>query len=773
MTVGYFTLIILTLSPCLAQVNPHSTCNLELMNSFKLTGMTHPSHEKLEICINVENNCCTMSDELTIVKYWRDYTVPKVYKFANSMAGIYQRLFNFQRFITQIDFKTVLVHYTQRSWFPYQQEVCSRIEGRKNTHSFNTHSMYREFRKKMPKTAKGLDDLYLYQNMDRRKLFVDSLKPEVLTTLKNAGKLKQRFEKAIQNAVGRLNDDLTNQNKELRKLAVKLSKQFAKDSKRTLGKDLDSYLKDGLNNLGALEAKSDEEKKEFVQTGRSLLVDSPTLIAQQAKEYQSFFRQIRKHLVISRQAKKRALRAATNMKLRGKTRTAKAVRFVVKKSGVPAIQEFFAPEFDREVEPFPEIREAVLDCQVQNRTAYRTFLQINQPKYEHCFKVHENMKLIDQMEFDDLILGIRDTIVRVLDVKKTLYCAVCDADSHKYFDFENGVILMDEEFCRDIVGTYMDYIEFANVVMVQFGEQLLQYMSCINSLPQEISVPFMTRFEFHKRNIFFFKRCFDNLHGEDYMRYCHFICSTFNFDNFSKLIDGDLKLMYSVYMEIIDFTRANNIPFDASFTIDDDFLNGLNIDFYPRKRTPNMPKDEKPRNKKEWINVNDTLSSDYRDNANNFLLGSVDFKLDMNRNVSKKEKQPVASELEVFSRVQKVFSPRNMRYLFFPNGVGLNPLNLVSSTYIQLDLDNFVTDYYKRLNKNRALSGSTIRGFFNIKGREILAFNHDLDLSYDATLVHKPPEERRMSLADLLKQTGPDVHPTRSEREDDVAKLVF
>lgn len=771
MTVGFWALLCLLSVPGRAEVDPHTTCNLELMNSFKLTGMPNPSRERLEICINVEKNCCSMSDELTVVKYWREYTVPKVYKFANYMAGIYQRLFNFQRYITQVDFKTVLVHYTQRSWFPYKQEICSRIEGRRNTHRFNTNDVYEEFRKNIPRDASGLEDVYLYQNMDRRKLFVDSLKPEVITTLKNAGVLKQRFRKAVQNAVRRLNDDLHKQNKELKKLATKLSRQFAKDARVTLNEQLDGFLQQGTQKLGVLESQPLPEQELFVHTARKLLMESPSQLADQAQEYQNFFRQIRRHLQVAAKAQKKALSAAGKVRLSGKSKIAKAAKFVNRAPGVPAIQEFFAPEFNRDVEPFPPIRTSVLDCQVHNRTAYRTFLQINRPKYEHCFKVHENMKLIDQMEFDELIVGIRDTIVRVLDVKKTLYCAVCDADSHKFFDIENGVIMMEEDFCRDLIGTYMDYIEFANVVMVQFGEQLLQYMACINSLPQEIAVPFLTRFEFHKRNIFFFKRCFDGLHGEDYMRYCHFICSTFNFDNFSKLIDGDLQLMYAVYMEIVDFTRANNLPFDTSFTIDDDFLSGINSEFYAQSVKRREERGATPR-KERW-DVIEHLDANYRNNADNFIVGPSNFNLTLHRNVAKNEQNVVASDLEIFKRVRKVYSPRNMRYLYFPEGQGLNPMSMLSSAYIQLDLDNFVADYYKKLNKNRSLSGSTIRGFFNIKGKEIVAFNHDLDLSYDANLVHKPPEEHQLSISDLMRSKHPDVQLKRSEREDDVMRQVF
>lgn len=74
-------------------------------------------------------------------------------------------------------------------------------------------------------------------------------------------------------------------------------------------------------------------------------------------------------------------------------------------------------------------------------------------------------------------------------------------------------------------------------------------------------------------------------------RYCHFICSTFNFDSFSRLIDGDVYMIYIIYMQIVDFARTNNIPFDTSFVVDGAYLQSLLHHFYKQPPPTSYTKD--------------------------------------------------------------------------------------------------------------------------------------------------------------------------------------
>ena len=51
----------------------------------------------------------------------------------------------------------------------------------------------------------------------------------------------------------------------------------------------------------------------------------------------------------------------------------------------------------------------------------------------------------------------------------------------------------------------------------------------------------------------YFKKCFENLDNEDYMKYCFFICKEIKVNSHSNLIEGDLKWMYLLYLKIFEF----------------------------------------------------------------------------------------------------------------------------------------------------------------------------------------------------------------------------
>ena len=607
--------------------------------------------------------------------------------------------------------------------------------------------------------------------MKRNKRFLKSLSVEQMTTLKNAGMLKKRFKIAVRKAIKRVKYDLINQNNEIKKLALKLCRNFRVQSNSKLPNQLKQFLQESLKGLPSLSEKPEGIQKSFVRKARLLLVDQPTVLAKKATKIQGFLRLVQRHFELSKTAQSNCFEQSKFVTLPPGNKLNRSLRFIMRRPKLPSATSFFAQSFNRQVDNFPALRSSEVECSLESRRAYRTFLQVNKPKYEHCFKVHQNMKIIDKMELDQLITGIRNTIVRVSDVKKTLYCAICDGDSQRYFNGEKSLVLLDEEFCRDLVGSYRDYIEFSNVVMVQFGEQLLQYIACINSLPQEISLPFVTRFEFHKRNIFFFKKCFDNVLSDDYMRYCHFICSTFNFDSFSKYIDGDMQLMYNVYLEIVDFTRNNDIDFDTSLILDESFLQSLNTGFYPSMipRSDNRP--VVPLTQRQ---IELERSNNFKGNLNNFQVGNFSFKLNLTKTTYSDEEKPIASDSEIFTRVKKIFSLKTARYLFMPNHNGLNPLSLLSSAFLQVESDNFITDYYKQLNEGREIAGSTLQTFFNIKTSEIESFNTDIDMDFQTDLVHKPPEITSPFMKNI-NQLNEDqgVNVKRSEREEIETNMIF
>lgn len=58
---------------------------------------------------------------------------------------------------------------------------------------------------------------------------------------------------------------------------------------------------------------------------------------------------------------------------------------------------------------------------------------------------------------------------------------------------------------------------------------------------------------------FYVKRCLDNLYDEEYLKYCHFLCEQYRFEQFTEMVDGSTDLLKKIYFRLISFLRKRNI----------------------------------------------------------------------------------------------------------------------------------------------------------------------------------------------------------------------
>ena len=96
----------------------------------------------------------------------------------------------------------------------------------------------------------------------------------------------------------------------------------------------------------------------------------------------------------------------------------------------------------------------------------------------------------------------------------------------------------------------------------------------------------------YKKRIPLFKKCLEYIEDDDkYMRFCWFLCYTYNVRKISKFFEGDLVLYKRIYLQLYSFTRKHNLiykkvenidqiglaggvllePVNASFAVSDNF----------------------------------------------------------------------------------------------------------------------------------------------------------------------------------------------------------
>lgn len=809
--VYFFKLFILLIGVVSTASQEAAKCDLELMNSFKLIGMPAASQDQLAICTAIQNNCCTIIDELSIVKYWREFSTPKIAKFANYLGVIYRKIFMFQRYISLVNFDNVLVHFTRRKFINYNETVCSLVEGTTPTDDFDIDEQYKQFNQKVQADMamkEAEEQIKIYENIDTSPRFLKKLTSNQKKAIRNAGILKQKLKATIKRAYKRFGSLLDQQKNEIKQLSRKLANEFSKNMAQKYEKALAHFFDQSKDSLAESGTQSELQEREFGERAHSFINEIPRQLIDRATNIKKFMRRAARHLRSVSDIKNSIIEVKNQIKLLKDKMMSDTISTIVDEE-VPSSKVLKVPIIDRVRPEFDPITKSSVKCESFERKLFKNIILVNPVKYEFCHNVYQNIKLISEMDLEYLANGIKEQAEKILGLKKTLYCYLCDASSQKFFNHEKNVLMLSEEFCKDLIHNYYEYINFNNIVFIEYAEQLLHYISCLNSLPSETTFPLKTRLDFHKRNIIFFRRCFDNLDSEDMMRHCHFICSTFNFNGFSKYIDGDLGTLYLVYLEILDFARNNGIPFETNLTINKDFLQSLNHSFYPQPpESAKNVKKPKPRilaKLSKRIKKSKRIFRQPKITGYSSELGTDDEPVHLLKKQPEMDpeyftpkveefgdvifassappspeenKSKVSGFIQIFDRVEKVVAIQKLKVLFFEDEQGLNPIHIIPTTYFELNTEDYIRKHFQQTSAKDLIQRETLKSFFSFKPHEIHGFNSDIFTKIDPLDQPKASgqgaESTNLATFNLLDSSQTAVEmPTYKPREAPESNIMF
>jgi hypothetical protein len=60
------------------------------------------------------------------------------------------------------------------------------------------------------------------------------------------------------------------------------------------------------------------------------------------------------------------------------------------------------------------------------------------------------------------------------------------------------------------------------------------------------------------------------------MENCFFICDDYRVNGPTEYFDGNIRLLYGLYVEIFEILQAYKIPYSYEYQIDEKFLKSLN-----------------------------------------------------------------------------------------------------------------------------------------------------------------------------------------------------
>lgn len=108
----------------MVNLSASAKCNRPLLEMFMLSGMEYSIHDKMEVCGNVIDKCCTVSDEIRISEFWNKNIRPRVdthgsnvMLYINSTFRIFQKLMDLDPQLMVLKFKTFFD-------VPYEYDTC-------------------------------------------------------------------------------------------------------------------------------------------------------------------------------------------------------------------------------------------------------------------------------------------------------------------------------------------------------------------------------------------------------------------------------------------------------------------------------------------------------------------------------------------------------------------------------------------------------------------------------------------------------------------------
>lgn len=106
-----------------------------------------------------------------------------------------------------------------------------------------------------------------------------------------------------------------------------------------------------------------------------------------------------------------------------------------------------------------------------------------------------------------------------------------------------------------MVKEFRDYLKFMNVILIEYFENLFQFIRCFTSNPKDKKFPASP---FLKQQLDIakeYKDCMENIDKDDYMKYCRNICNKFSYTTFSEFFDGNGELINKIVLNLYSFFR--------------------------------------------------------------------------------------------------------------------------------------------------------------------------------------------------------------------------
>lgn len=174
--------------------------------------------------------------------------------------------------------------------------------------------------------------------------------------------------------------------------------------------------------------------------------------------------------------------------------------------------KFAKEEFSSKVQhvPLVTINESIKNNATKRRF-FKNFVILNHPKAEFCFANQRRLAEFKIHEFRQALPRMMRQLLSMQNIKQTVYCAACDARAQAAFRHDKQLLVFDQEFCRETITKFADYIKWKNIYMVEYLDMVYQATQCLTTSGREWDFPFAGFLDYQKRRIPFIKECYNHI----------------------------------------------------------------------------------------------------------------------------------------------------------------------------------------------------------------------------------------------------------------------
>ena len=404
-----------------------------------------------------------------------------------------------------------------------------------------------------------------------------------------------------------------------------------------------------------------------------------------------------------------------------------------------------------------ELPKRRIECSKVIKITKKQVKFVNNIKKKFCLNIRKKLIEFKISDFIYYVDDIQKELQRMIELKKSFYCSLCDIKRQRNIDPINKIITFDQAFCRRIVIEFKDYIKFQNVLLIEYIDLVLQYIRCFQSSAEESKFPLTTFLHPYRKQFEQIQNCFNGIDTGDFMDDCAFLCNQFSYTTLSPFWDGNQDLINRANFELFGFFRKlkSGLPLvleqkDFNEVVDEinslDFTNELYSD--DAKNADQEAIDEaedrklqqiKPKLKKD-INLKNKK-------INNFLKERELHGLLKDMNPEKKQELIVATNNQitgenantkdieepretVYDSREKLPTTKIFRNRFINSTKGINPLEMENRVNYKIDILDLMKKNCKEEAKKRVekLDEKVISDYFQVSKKDMKDFEKDLFL---------------------------------------------